>query len=87
MSYYTGANEVELIPLRLHLAVNSQALAENDFQELVRHDIRTIVTRKPELKPAILTAYRDALPTGRQFLEETLKEIDPALLPMLRPRE
>ena len=57
MSYYTGANEVELIPLRLHLAVNSQALAEKDFQELVRHDIRTIVTRKPELKPAILTLF------------------------------
>ncbi len=85
MSYYTGASEVELIPLRLHLAVNSKALAEKDFQELVRHDIRTIVTRKPELKPAILAAYRDALPTGRQFLEEALKEIDPALT--LRPEE
>jgi hypothetical protein len=87
MSYYTGANEAELIPLRLHLALNSQALAEKDFQELVRHDIRIIITRKPELKPAILTAYRDALPTGRQFLEQTLKESDPTLLATLRSKK
>ena len=87
MSYYTGANEAKLIPWRLHLAVNSQALAERDFQELVRHEIRTIITRKPELKPAILAAYRDASPTGRQFLEETLEESDPTLLATLRAKK
>lgn len=80
MSYYTGANETELIPLRLHLAVNSRGLIEKDFQQLVRHDIQTIVTHKPELKPAILAAYRDAPPFGRQFLEDTLEQIDPTLL-------
>jgi hypothetical protein len=86
MSYYTGANETDLIPLRLLLAVRSEALADWDFQQLVRHDLRTIFTRKPELKPAILTAYRDALPIGQQFLEETLAEIDPALLARLRSK-
>lgn len=86
MSYYTGANETDLIPLRLLLAVRSDALADKDFQELVRHDIRTIVTRKPELKPAILAAYRDALLIGQQFLEETLEEIDPILLMRLRSK-
>jgi hypothetical protein len=84
MSYYTGANETDLIPLRLLLAVHSDAISDRDFQQLVRHDIRTIVTRKPELKPTILTAYRDALPMGRQFLEETLEEVDPTLLATLR---
>lgn len=87
MSYYTGANETELIPLRLRLAVNSNALADGDFQQLVRHDIKTIITRKPELTPAILAAYRDALPFGRQFLEETLKEIDPSFLAKLAPKD
>jgi hypothetical protein len=86
MSYYTGANEIDLIPLRLILAVRSGALADRDFQQLVRHDISTIVTRKPELKPAILAAYHDALPIGQQFLEETLAEIDPALLARLRSK-
>ena len=80
MSYYTGSNEIDLIPLRLFLAVQSNALADRDFRQLVRHDVTTIVTRKPELKPAILVAYRNAAPDGQQFLEETLREIDPTLL-------
>jgi hypothetical protein len=86
MSYYTGANQTELIPMRLRLAVSSQALGDKDFQELVRHDVRAIVLRLPELKPAIVTAYRDSLPAGRQFLEKTLEEIDPTLLASLRPK-
>jgi hypothetical protein len=86
MSYYTGANETDLIALRVLLAVRSDALADKDFQQLVGHDLRTIVTRKPGLKPAILAAYRDALPIGQQFLEETLAEIDPALLARLKSK-
>jgi hypothetical protein len=86
MSYYTGPNRTELIPLRLHLAVRSEALADKDFQELVRHDIRIIVTRKPELKPTILSVYSEALPIGQQFLEEALKDLDPSLRARLRPK-
>jgi hypothetical protein len=84
MSYYTGANETELIPSRLPLAINSSEIGDRDFQQLVGHDIRIIVTRKPELIPAILAAYRDGLPMGQQFLEATLKEVDPTLLAKLR---
>jgi hypothetical protein len=84
MSYYTGANELELVPLRLSLALRSDAIADHDFQQLVSHDIRIIVSRKPELKPAILLAYRDAPPGGQQFIEKTLEEMDPTLLATLR---
>jgi len=86
MSYYTGANEIELIPLRLSLAVNFSVISDMDFQQLVHHDIRTVVTRKPELKSAVLDAYRHALPVGQQFIEETLKEMDPTLLSTLRSK-
>jgi hypothetical protein len=85
MSYYTGANQIELIPLRLSLAVRSDAMGDKDFQRLVSHDIRIIVSRKPELKPVILAAYRDALPGGQQLIEKTLEEMDPTLLATLRP--
>jgi hypothetical protein len=85
MSYYTGANRAELIPLRLHLAVRSEALVDKDFQELVRHDIVVIISRNPELKPEILSAYAEAPPIGRQFLEEAIKELDPSLLARLQP--
>ena len=83
MSYYTGANEVELTPLRLLLAVGFSSISDPDFQQLVRHDIRIMVTRKPELKYAVLDAYRHALPAGQQFIEQTLKELDPTLLSTL----
>ena len=85
MSYYTGSNEPEVIPLRLLLAVNSRALSDEDFQDLVRHDIRLIVSHKPELKPAILAAYQDASPLGRKLVEETLERNDPTLRARLPP--
>ncbi len=86
MSYYTGANEVELIPLRLLLAVGFSSISDTDFQQLVRHDIRIVVTRKPELKFAVLDAYPHALPAGQRFIEQTLKELDPTLLSTLRSK-
>jgi len=67
----------------LLLAVRSDTIGEKDFQLLVRHDIRAIITYKPELKSAIVAAYRDALPVGKQFLEDVLKELDPSLLTKL----
>jgi hypothetical protein len=87
MSYYTGSNEIDLIPVRLLLAVRSDALGGEEFQEFLRHDIRTIVTRRPELKPAIAAAYRDALPAAQRFLEKVLEEVDPSLLASLRPKK
>jgi hypothetical protein len=86
MSYYTGANEIELIPSRLPLAINSSEIEDQDFQQLVRHDMRIILTHKPELIPTILAAYRDGSPAGQQFLEVTLNEIDPTLLASLRSK-
>ena len=86
MSFYTGPNETKLIPLRLLLAVQSVALGDSDFQQLVRRDIRTIVTRKPEMKPAIVAAYRDAGPIGHQFVEDVLEELDPTLLATLHSK-
>jgi hypothetical protein len=83
MSYYTGPNETKIIPLRLHLAVRSEALADKDFQQLVRHDIRVIVTRNPDLKAAILSAFAHAPPAGQQFVRQTLMDLDPSLLSKL----
>jgi len=55
-------------------------ISDSDFQQLVRHDLRTIVTRKPEMKSAIVNAYQNALPEGQQFARDALKELDPNLL-------
>jgi hypothetical protein len=83
MSFYTGPNEVELIPARLQLALSLPAISDKDLQQLVTHDLRTIVTRRPELKPAISNAYQSASLEGQQFIQDVLKDLDPNLLSTL----
>ena len=80
MSYYTGSNAVRLVPPRLLLSLQSRALQDNDFQELVRHDIRISAIRKSELMPAIIAAYNSAPIFGQQFMDKTLAEFDPSIL-------
>ena len=84
MSYYTGSNLMAVVPQRLLLAIQSRALQDEDFQELVRHDIRIAVTHKSELMPALVAAYNNAPPSGRQFIEKTLAELDPSALALIR---
>jgi len=69
MSYYTAPNDTRLIPLRIAIAIQSQAIGDEELQILVEHEIRTLILHKPELKPVIVMAYRGASPAGRRFLE------------------
>ena len=80
MSYYTGSNAIKLVPARLLLSAQTRALQDNDFQELVRHDIHITAIRKSELMPAIIAAYNNAPLSGQQFIEKTLGEFDPSML-------
>jgi hypothetical protein len=84
MSYYTGPNELSLVPRRINIATRSDAIVDPDLQILVGGEIRTIITRKPDLKPMIVTAYRSALPEGRRFIEMQVAALDPGLLASLR---
>lgn len=82
LSYYTGPNEFSLAPLRL---LTAAAMAwDEELQSFVQLEIERIVLQRPDLKPAIVAAYRAAKPEARQFIEGTLKPVDPALLSTLR---
>jgi hypothetical protein len=80
MSYYTGSNAVRLVPARLLLSMQTRALQDSDFQELVRHDIRISAIHKSELMPAIIAAYNNAPLSGQQFMQKVLAEFDPSIL-------
>jgi hypothetical protein len=85
MSYYTGSNMIGLVPARLLLSMQSRAIQDSEFQELVRHDIRISAIHKSELMPAIIAAYNTAPLFGQEFMEKTLAEFDPSILASIHP--
>jgi hypothetical protein len=80
MSYYTGPNDANLMPLRLFTAAHSDALTDSDVQQLVQRDVRIILTRWLELKPALIAAYKNARPDAKRFIESAVTQIDPKFL-------
>ena len=83
MSYYTGPNGLTHPPAHQYCDPDRRDHRSRPAI-LAAGEIRTIITRKPDLKPAILTAYRDALPDGRRFIEAEVGVLDPDLLASLR---
>jgi hypothetical protein len=84
MSYYTSPNAIDLIPLRLFTAMHSNALADEDVRQLVQGDVRMVLVRWPKLRLALISAYKDASPDSKSFLERTVNDTDPAFLESLR---
>lgn len=85
MSYYTGPNESEIIPRRLLVAVRPGVLADEELQQLFRTELRVIITRKRELKQAIVAAYREASQAAKELIEqEILAYRDQELLAAIR---
>jgi hypothetical protein len=84
MSYYTGPNELALMPLRIRIATGSTAIGDADLQILVAQEIRTIVLRHQDQNSSVLAAYRDASPEGKQFIESTVGDLDKGLLETIR---
>src|SRR5262249_35956559 len=80
LSYYTGPNEISAMPLRVLIAVRSNAISDDEVQSLVPMDIQIMTAQRPDLKPAIAMAYSHALPKGREIIEGALKGIDPGFL-------
>jgi hypothetical protein len=84
MAFYTGPSEISLIPMRLLVAARSASLNDADVQQFVRRDIRLILLRVPEMKPAIQIAYRVANSANKQIIEKAVNEVDPAFVESLR---
>ena len=85
MSYYTAPNELALLPLRLDVSLHAKGMIDDaELQDMVRPDTSVILTRAPALKPALVAAYRSALPQGKVFAERVISEIDPGYLGVVR---
>jgi hypothetical protein len=85
MSYYTAPNELALFPLRLNVSLHAKSVIDDaELQDMVKRDISVILTRAPALKPALVAAYKSALPQGRVLAERVISEIDPDYLGVVR---
>jgi hypothetical protein len=84
MAYFTAPNDARLMTVRLDTATLLDALADPDVKELARGDVRLMVTRQPELRTAVVSAYRRASSLGKAFLEATVQSVDPSFLTTLR---
>jgi hypothetical protein len=82
MSYYTGPSELQLIPLRLLVTVQLDAIDDGELQLLARRDIRLLFAH--EGKPLVIQAYQSATPAGKHFIEQAIGEIDPNFVESLR---
>jgi hypothetical protein len=84
LSFYTGPNETELMPLRLALITRSRAIDDAEIQELARLDLQAMITRLPQLKPAVVEAYQGAYPEGKKFIAAAAAALDPAFAKTLQ---
>jgi hypothetical protein len=82
MSYYTGPSERALIPLRVLVAARLDALDDIEVQQFIRRDLRFLLAQKQS--PAVAEAYAGASRAGQQFIENAVRDIDPAALGLLR---
>jgi hypothetical protein len=82
MSYYTGPSEQDLIPLRLKIATQAGGLGDIEMDQFATRDLRFLMTQKQI--SALTDAYNAASPAGKHFIEQALRDIDPAVLEKLK---
>jgi hypothetical protein len=84
MSYLTGPNRSELIPVRLDAVTLNQSLNDVDLKELARGDVRIILTEFPVQRPALVSDYTRGSTVGKAFIEESARMFDPKFADSLR---
>jgi hypothetical protein len=82
MSYYTGPSEHALVPLRLRIAAQLDGSKDIEMRQFISRDLRMLLARNQ--KSAIAEAYNVASPSGKRFIESTIKDIDPMALDALQ---
>ena len=86
MSYLTGPNQADLIPLRLRTVTSNKSPDDSDLAELAWGDVRATLTQLPQQRPMLLDDYARASDVGKKFLEESVRSIDPGFVLTLRGR-
>lgn len=78
MSYYTGPNEAELIPLRIGLAASPNLASDADLKTLFETEILTLV-QQPAMRPLLVQAYRQASRDAQRRLLDVVTTVNATL--------
>lgn len=81
MSYYTGPNELALMPLRALIAAQLPTL-DADTQQLAGRDLHLLLEHQQ--KSAVVQAHKAATPAGKRFIEQATAQDDSSLARSLR---
>jgi hypothetical protein len=76
MAYYSGPHEDPLIPLRLILSARLDDATDPEFERLFRSDVETVLTSRPNLRPALVSAYGQGTPQARHLIQDAASQID-----------
>jgi hypothetical protein len=82
MAYYTGPSERDLMPFRLRLMARLDAFGDSELQQSASWDLRSLIARKQTT--AVAEAYREASSAGKRFIEQTVADIDPSVVELIR---
>jgi len=85
MAYYSGPHEEALIPLRLIMSARLDDAADPEFERLFRSDVETVLTSRPNLRPAVVSAYSQGTPQARHLIQDAASQIDAAFAQSLPP--
>src|SRR4051794_36487219 len=70
MSYLTGPNQAELMPVRLATVTSGTTLTDSDLRELAGADVRVILTQGSEGRSVLLGTYKRASEAGKDFIKD-----------------
>jgi len=78
MAYYSGPHEDALIPLRLMMSARLDDATDPDFERLFRSDVESVLTSRPDLRPAVISAYSRGTQQARRLIQDVANQIDKA---------
>ena len=77
MSYLTSPAVADVAAARLSTFAVSTAIADPELKDLARGDIRLILTHRPDMKEAIVRAYRRGSADGKTYIQDVVRSLDP----------
>jgi len=82
MSYYTGASDRQLMPLRFRVAMQVDPSRDAEIRQFAGRELRLLLVQNQ--KSAIAGAYNASSPAAKRFIEQSVSDVDRSALDWLR---